>query len=1148
MTEILTGDALTHWRTHPQRVRGYVGIWEPARLVRRRINQVGFTYPVAQLTFDNPDADPGDTGDLEPGMLIVFRDSASEAVKGHGRVRKAVSGATLYIAPTGRGDVEFANDDIIDVYDMFVPWAHIPYISPAGVIYKDYDVAYSGQTDDFPPVANAGPARARFVSAAPASYTEASYDGATATASDIQDMSFEFSAGRAFDGTEGTIWRTNIDEPLPIWLAMTFPAAKEIARYGLHIFSGFADQMPYSWELQGSNDDFANYDVLDVQTAQVYTSGEVLYDIAAPGSYLAYRLWVTDKGGASQTAVGELNLYELDPAGPDVITVELDATGSYPVASGATISTYAWDIKDGSIVSGTASDAQITVEFPAGRRWVTLTVTDSNGAAAVARVPVWAADHGVYAPYRARLSRRGYTGHRAGWEASFELFDADTSAFPEYSLVIYWEDEWQGAHRGSLNGYPDAEHVKFAGWLTHEDLEMQALFDTERVDAKGPLAHLQARPAFPQTVRRNTSPSKWYQVKDLDWWKTVLYLLVFHSNILELCDLEQPAFYDDYPVVRLDIEAETLFDQLEYLAGAVFAVFTADQRGRLYLRRNPHLMTASERASWMALVDLTASDLRGETEGPRFEYLAWPPVAWLRALAIQAHATTPSALLAIAPGSLPGQGVTRETANRLLAVDQEDLNARAGMLYAYHQARRDGARVARRGLLPLAHRGDVIDPAWQRPVTLTLAAALNRRGIAFDGARMVPLALDILYDHEAGHSREQLEVEEETQGAAATTEQVPTETIHDLPPLDDWEPMPIVVPVPEPVAPGEMGRAYALTLTEFRVTENLSADTPSWTQIWTPPAGAFRAFLLDLGDPLNKAIVVSADSGAGETYVYELTDLASGTPTPTLKQTIPYYASSVKLVNTVQWFDTWFLAMRSTGDGGKTVHVFHTHDRWDTYTSALDVGRCEGNPSVVFAVSSNAASQSQGNVYVGWLNYNGQSRLRRSTNYGHTFSDFYSFPSWNYPMGLWVPWLGNENDKYIYAAWGGKLFASENSGLAFTDRGFSNVARGISHQQYNPISYTLDPRGIYFTTGTTSTTTIRRSGDAGVTADIMGTAAVQDGGWVNLGGWPFAPYEGLILNNPNSLLVSLDGGATWANKGWPGGSNYIWTIPAWVAT
>ncbi|MCC7568199.1 MAG: PKD domain-containing protein [Candidatus Methanofastidiosa archaeon] len=1145
MTEILSGDALTRWRTHPQRVRGFVGIWEPERLVRRRINQVGFTYPVAQLTFDNPDADPGDTGDLEPGMLIVFRDGTSEAMKGYGRVRKAVSGATLYIAPTGRGDVEFANDDIIDVYDMFVPWSHIPYISPAGVIYKDYDVAYSGQTDDFPPVANAGPARARFVSAAPASYTEASYDGATATASDIQDESFEFSAGRAFDGTEGTIWRTNIDEPLPIWLAMTFPAAKTIARYGLHIFSGFADQMPYSWELQGSNDDFADYDVLDVQTAQVYTSGEVLYDIAAPGSYLAYRLWVTDKGGASQTAVGELNLYELDPAGPDVITVELDATGSYPVASGATISTYAWDVKDGVIVSGTASDAQITVEFPAGRRWVTLTVTDSNGATAVARVPVWAADKGAYAPYRARLSRRGYTGHRAGWEASFELFDADTSAFPEYSLVIYWEDEWQGAHRGSLNGYPDAEHVKFVGWLTHEDLEMQALFDTERVDAKGPLAHLQARPAFPQTVRRNTSPSRWYQVKDLDWWKTVLYLLVFHSNILELCDLEQPAFYDDYPVVRLDIEAETLFDQIEYLAQAVFAIFTADQRGRLYLRRNPHLMTAAERAAWTPLAGLTSSDLLGEGEGPRFEYLAWPQVAWLRASAIQAHATTPTALLAVAPGTLPGQGITREAANRLLAVDQADLNARSGMLYAYHQARRNGARVARRGLLPLAHRGDVIDPAWQRPVTLTLAASLNRRGIAFDNARMVPLAVDILYDHEAGHSREQLEVEEETQGAAATTEQVPTETIHDLPPLDDWEPMPIVVPEPKPVAPGDMGRAYALTRTELRVTENLSAVTPDWTQIWTPPAGLFRHFLLDLGDPLNKAMVVMSDDDvANETYIYELTNLASGSPTATLKQTLAHPAGAAKLVNTVQWFDVWFLAVE---DRNKNVHVYHTHDRWDTMTTVLNAGRREGNNTAVFAVSSNAASQSSGNVYVGHYASNNVSWLRRSTDYGHSFSNFYQFPSGSLPKGIWVPWLGNENDQFIYCIWGSRLWKSSDRGLTFSQVGLDEAGRNGGSQFYNPISYTLDPQGLYYTAGYASTATVVRSLDGGETSDVRSYVAVPAGGYINLGGWPFEPYDGVIMNNANQLLVSIDGGATWSDKGWPGGSNYIWTIPVWVA-
>ncbi len=358
--------------------------------------------------------------------------------------------------------------------------------------------------------------------------------------------------------------------------------------------------------------------------------------------------------------------------------------------------------------------------------------------------------------------------------------------------------------------------------------------------------------------------------------------------------------------------------------------------------------------------------------------------------------------------------------------------------------------------------------------------------------------------------------------------------------------------IPSPSAPGDSanmgppGKTYAATFTEIRVTDNLLADTPAWTQVWVPPSGQIRAFLLDLQDPKQKAMVVVSSSDNGETYIYELTNLGSGSPTATIKQTLPYTCSEAKLANTVQWYDTWFLALRANTGDGKDMHVFHTHDRWNTMTSALNVGRCEGNDPVAFAVSSNANSQEDGNVYIAYLNYNGNSQLRRSTDYGHSFANLYQFPSWHHPVGIWVPWLGNEGDQYIYAAWGSRLYRSSNGGSSFTEIDSGNVSRGTYHQQYNPISYTLDPLGLYYTKGQSTTISIHRTPDGGDTIETMGTAQVADGGWVNLGGWPFEPFDTLIINYRNGILVSTDGGATWQNKGWAGGTDYLWTIPLWV--
>ena len=682
---VLTASQLTQWRSHPQRRIGYLAVWQPALVLKRRINQSTFAYPVSLLAFDDPDSNGGSTSDVEAGMTIKFYDGSTGAFKGYGRVLRAISGSYLYIHPTGQGDVDFADNDIIEIYDEFRPYALIPYIDSNGTLYKDYDTTFSGQTEDFPPVANANPS------------TNAGY----------------------VDGTTGK-------------LTVTFDAAGDIP--------------------------------------------------------------------------------------------------SYALANGATISSYSWDVKDGTIVSGSSTSAAITVEFPAGRRWVKLTVTDSNGATAVKRVPIWAADDGDYAPYKAVLSRRGYT-HDTGWEASFTLMDADLSDVPEHALIIFWQDEWFGPTSGSI-GSPTA----FVGWLVDEMLHLEPLWSDSAFSASGPLAILQQRPAFPQTVSSDTTPANWAEVKDLDWWKTVVYLLRWHSNMLELCDFERPNFYSDYPVPRLDAELGTLYSQIKFLADAVFARFTADRRGRLYLRRVPHYMSSSERSAWTPILELTDADLATDGQGPEFEWAHWDKIAWLRSSAIVADASTSTPVLAIAPGKTPAQGADVQTLDRLLVTSQDDLNERTGHVYAYRQSRRDGKRVARRATLTLAHGGDVIDPALQEVVTLTLSSSTNRRGYSWSSARFVPAAIDVMYNHDAFVSLERLTLEEETRGAAAATEEIPTDTVNDYDPPAYVQPPTVDPTTPESDWGSGLKSAIVAVAVELRSTSSVYASVVATTSSLTSPS------------------------------------------------------------------------------------------------------------------------------------------------------------------------------------------------------------------------------------------------------------------------------------------------------------------------
>ena len=1007
---VLSVTDLARWRAHPQRVTGHVAIWEPDRIARRRVNQGAFAYPVSQLQFDNPDGDTGSIAEVEADMMIGVSTSAG-VFKGWTRALRAPSGSVVYLHPTGQGDVEFADDDILDFWDDFRPYALIPYIEPTtGTLYKNYDEAYTDQTDEFAPVANANPST----------------------------------------------------------LAGTVDAA-------------------------------------------------------------------TNRLRVSFDALGELP--------------------SYAMATSATLAAYAWDIKDGEVISGGISSPALTVDFPPGKRWVKLTITDSNGTTAIKRVPIWAADDGEFAFRRAILSRRAYS-HEAGWELSLDLADPDLSSIPDQALVIFVKDEYFGAYHGSI-----FSPVAFLGWLTDETLQMEPLWADHAVNALGPLGLLRQRPAFPQTMRRKAAPVKWSQVKGLDWWKAVVYLLKFHSNILELCDLERPSFYADYPVPRLDTEAGSLADPIDFLASAAFARLTCDQRGRLFLRRVPHTMTDAERATWPPVVELTAADLAADdqAQGPQFERAHADGLAWLRSSALIADTATSVPLLAIAPGKTPGQGTMVDSLDRLLVLSQAEFNERVGHAYAQRQRRRDGAR-ALAGTLTLAHGGDVIDPAWQEPVALTLDAATNRRGFAFDQARVVPSALDILYDHAAGASLERLTVEEEAHGASAATEAVPSEKVTDQP-APPWIPPITVVPEPTPSAPpGAPELVYAADALLLRRTRDWSSATPTWETVYTETVASILDWMVDFLDPLNTAQIVTTD-GLGTIFIYGTTNLDDTTPTWTLLRTFSSaYAPSAQITPTVQFANTWFLRLCNTT--GNVVEVHHTHDNWATITSVI-AGAWTGaayDAACGFVLSGRAASLSDGKVYVGHLSA-GKAALKRSDNYGATFNTVYTWPDGQQPTGLWMPWLDNPTEEKLYvsrplnsAGTAGRIYRSENGGASMIDVSpiYDSTIWGVGDRN----SYITRPIHLFAANPSLPAAFIG-SKDNGPWHFFVSDVEPDSGAdWqyrstfpraaFNIGGWPFDP-DIYFVSGDEKLWYSTDGGFTWVEKQWVGYNKGVWAVPIWIA-
>lgn len=127
----------------------------PQTVASLTVTAIPSAYPFVNLTVS------GSMADVLIGQLL--RVTSGTIHKTWGVVRKAPAGSTLYITPVSLGDPGFperiesaiAVSDTVTVYSHHAPFGLYSTIR-SKVFYKQWDVAYSDQNSQPPPVANAG--------------------------------------------------------------------------------------------------------------------------------------------------------------------------------------------------------------------------------------------------------------------------------------------------------------------------------------------------------------------------------------------------------------------------------------------------------------------------------------------------------------------------------------------------------------------------------------------------------------------------------------------------------------------------------------------------------------------------------------------------------------------------------------------------------------------------------------------------------------------------------------------------------------------------------------------------------------------------------------------------------------------------------
>lgn len=739
----LTPPELQLLRSGPPLIENYVAIapyGDPA--FTARVDDPGGTLDYGSMVIPY-DGDVGEANVL-PGMTLWVGSSARGNNLGKVRIRSINTVANL-ITVAENDDIPWADNLHLTCpgnTGFYELWSVYPRMTEAGGIvtfYYDYDVTYTG--DHLPPKANAGPPVIVWMEN---DYVDVEFVGSDSYATEI--------------GQTITAWN---------WV--------------------FPDGTPATSNQEGTR------------------ANPITVRWNSPG-FRYVRLTVTDSLGTSSTVVIPVWVFQDGVEEPFKLSEILDLRGSTSNGWSCTVRAHRTN----------SADEEMIYNFPDGALAVVFSRVWYDGIEAeVGKYFTDPADWNQGALTYGALDFTDTGQNFAPWEtttgnAAFLVVVINTdltstwaycgvSEGPGNQRVRIYQDAalttegWNGA---GIDGKTPASYhiweanlshptigrgnIRFVGWLDQESLSFNdedGWVDFTAVSHDGIMRQL---PGFAFTLEDETTPTDWYQMKDLCVDRALMHQLHFLSTVNLVCHVEPTGEWNTRTLAIQPFPDASIYSQSQdHLLGDAQYLLLSDHQGIIRCNRDPQIMSTAQRNALTVIASLQTSDWMndiGETRKHR------PEVGSLRLGGF--HYETP--LLALAPGDAPLQSENEENVDGTILTGQTEANLWAGLLL---QKRNNPYPQVP---IDLSGYWNVFDPAYREWIRLTAIDPLSRN--PFSDIRCI--ANEVIFSEQGSDftSLTQLVVEIEVKVESGITQVIPPAPE----PADPFPPRPPTIPPEEP--------------------------------------------------------------------------------------------------------------------------------------------------------------------------------------------------------------------------------------------------------------------------------------------------------------------------------------------------------------
>lgn len=480
------------------------------------------------------------------------------------------------------------------------------------------------------------------------------------------------------------------------------------------------------------------------------------------------------------------------------VVFNLDASGSYAVAQGATISSYLWTcVHNGGGTTGitiaSAASATTTLTLTlADQYWLACTVTDSNGKSLTSYRAVF-----TETPYK-DFTVQSMSGdwQSGGWRTSIQATgDVDLSEFPDRSLVVLWYENTFNGTEGYTNLWGVSNNILTCGYLRQDN-------DSDNFDKGTGAVTFQITTIDDLlnniselgsvSLNATASPVTWWQYASwMTTGRSIHHLLLWQAwGLFQTCDVYGLAS-NTQGVKNTDYTESSLLQQVNGFAynRGIFAKLISDRLGRLHLVQDSQMLTDAQRAALDTVFTITEADVSGGVDVARAPE---EQTTFTQLDGFAFNGTTSTPFLSIIPGYressisyiMPEErgGSTAAVSNQVLT-DQTDSNVRVGR---YHALQNNNPRELRFSN-PSNYIGafDIIPSiGWYE---WGIADSDLKRNTELFERLMICRHIDVRFNHPAGTIFTDVVLEPEAIGPPGIQGNYPTGYPAAIAPEPDWD-------------------------------------------------------------------------------------------------------------------------------------------------------------------------------------------------------------------------------------------------------------------------------------------------------------------------------------------------------------------------